>query len=147
MAENYVVAVLGGGSFGTVIANIIAVNGSRVRLWLRNSELADSINQQRQNLEYLPGYQLDDKLIATTALAEAVEAVDIPVERNFERAKFPQRVERAGKHRLNFCMVVVGVCRRDKRCQRQIVTVDCGASLRVADLTNDTGLNTTRRIE
>jgi glycerol-3-phosphate dehydrogenase (NAD(P)+) len=77
VAENYLVAVLGGGSFGTVIANIIAVNGNHVRLWLRNLELADAINKQRQNLEYLPGYPLDDKLIATTALAEAVQGVDI----------------------------------------------------------------------
>jgi glycerol-3-phosphate dehydrogenase (NAD(P)+) len=77
MPDPCTVAVLGGGSFGTVIANIIAANGNRVRLWLRNAGLADSINNQRQNAEYLPGYLLDDKLEATLSLAAAVEAVDV----------------------------------------------------------------------
>jgi glycerol-3-phosphate dehydrogenase (NAD(P)+) len=77
MPDPCTVAVLGGGSFGTVIANIIAANGNRVRLWLRNAGLADSINNQRQNAEYLPGYLLDDKLEATLSLATAVEAVDV----------------------------------------------------------------------
>ncbi len=36
MSDSYSVAVLGGGSFGTVIGNIVAGNGCQVRLWLRN---------------------------------------------------------------------------------------------------------------
>tara|TARA_R110001592_G_scaffold38609_1_gene127270 strand:+ start:121241 stop:122260 length:1020 start_codon:yes stop_codon:yes gene_type:complete len=77
MPDSCTVAVLGGGSFGTVIANIIAGNGHRVRLWLRNASLADAINNQRQNSEYLPGYLLDDKLEATASLAAAVASVDV----------------------------------------------------------------------
>ena len=77
MPGSCTVAVLGGGSFGTVIANIIASNGHRVRLWLRNDERAALINSQRQNAEYLPGYILNDKLEATASLATAVEAVDV----------------------------------------------------------------------
>ena len=77
MPDAHAVAVLGGGSFGTVIANIIACNGSRVSLWLRNEECAASINQHRQNLEYLPGYQLHDNLRATTSLGAAVAGVNI----------------------------------------------------------------------
>lgn len=77
MPDTCTVAVLGGGSFGTVIANIIAGNDSLVRLWLRNEERANSINSLRENSEYLPGYPLHDKLQATTSLAEAVKGVDI----------------------------------------------------------------------
>lgn len=77
MPDTCNVAVLGGGSFGTVIANIIAINGSRVRLWLRNRELAEAINEQRRNSEYLPDYHLDDRLEATGSLAYAVSGVDI----------------------------------------------------------------------
>jgi glycerol-3-phosphate dehydrogenase (NAD(P)+) len=77
MPDSCNVAVLGGGSFGTVIANIIAGNGNRVRLWLRNASLADAINSQRQNSEYLPGYLLHEKLEATSSLARAVEGVDV----------------------------------------------------------------------
>lgn len=77
MTEPHAVAVLGGGSFGTVIANIIAGNGHQVQLWLRNAERAASINNHRQNLEYLPGYELDDKLHATVSLSDAVAGADI----------------------------------------------------------------------
>ena len=77
MPDSCTVAVLGGGSFGTVIANIIASNDHRVRLWLRNEERAESINRQRQNAEYLPGYILREKLEATASLAHAVRGVDV----------------------------------------------------------------------
>lgn len=77
MPGTHTVAVLGGGSFGTVIANIIATNGNRVSLWLRNDERADEINRERENREYLPGYRLHRRLSATTSLREALTGVDI----------------------------------------------------------------------
>jgi glycerol-3-phosphate dehydrogenase (NAD(P)+) len=73
----YRVAVLGGGSFGTVIGNIIALNGHEVILWLRNGERADAINRDRMNTEYLPGYQLSDNLRATDSLVDAAAGADI----------------------------------------------------------------------
>jgi glycerol-3-phosphate dehydrogenase (NAD(P)+) len=77
MADSYTVSVLGGGSFGTVIGNIVAGNGNQVRLWLRNAPRAEMINTQHENSEYLPGYALDKKLTATVDLAAAVADVDI----------------------------------------------------------------------
>jgi glycerol-3-phosphate dehydrogenase (NAD(P)+) len=77
MTRLHTVAVLGGGSFGTVIANIIACNGNRVSLWLRNEERAAAINRHRRNLEYLPDYPLHDALSATATLEDAVAGVDI----------------------------------------------------------------------
>ena len=43
MPDRHRVAVLGGGSFGTVIANIIAANEHLVTLWMRNGERADIV--------------------------------------------------------------------------------------------------------
>ena len=77
MTASHTVAVLGGGSFGTVIANIIACNGNPVRLWLRNEARAEAINRVRENREYLPGYLLHPNLRATTALEEALSGIDI----------------------------------------------------------------------
>jgi glycerol-3-phosphate dehydrogenase (NAD(P)+) len=77
MPGAHTVAVLGGGSFGTVIANLIAANGSVVRLWLRNDLRAKSINRHRENREYLPGYRLHAGLSATVLLEEALVGVDI----------------------------------------------------------------------
>ena len=75
--ELHKVAVLGGGSFGTVIANIIAGNGHAVTLWMRNGERADIINETRENPIYLPGYALHKALQASTDLASAVAGADI----------------------------------------------------------------------
>jgi len=71
------VAVLGGGSFGTVIANIIAVNEHEVSLWMRSGERADIVNENRENPTYLPGYMLDPRLEATTDLERAISGADI----------------------------------------------------------------------
>ncbi|MEE2023018.1 NAD(P)H-dependent glycerol-3-phosphate dehydrogenase [Alkalimonas mucilaginosa] len=77
------IAVLGGGSFGTVIANIMAENGYPVRQWLRDESTAIAMNQQHENKRYLPGYQLSEQLTASTDMhwviagAEAV-FVSIP---------------------------------------------------------------------
>ena len=43
------VAVLGGGSFGTVLANIAASNGYDVSLWVRDSDQALRINSEGAN--------------------------------------------------------------------------------------------------
>jgi glycerol-3-phosphate dehydrogenase (NAD(P)+) len=77
MPDEHTVAVLGGGSFGTVIGNIVARNRHTVKLWLRNAQRADSINQHQENREYLPGYRLNRRLSATTDLAVAVAGVDV----------------------------------------------------------------------
>ena len=49
------IAVIGGGSFGTVIANIIALNGHDVQFWMRSSELVNEVNENQENNQYLPG--------------------------------------------------------------------------------------------
>jgi glycerol-3-phosphate dehydrogenase (NAD(P)+) len=43
------VAVIGGGSFGTVMANIAANNGFPVSFWMRSDALAAAINEQHVN--------------------------------------------------------------------------------------------------
>ena len=43
MTEQQPIAVLGGGSFGTAIANLLAENGQAVRQWMRDPEQAEAI--------------------------------------------------------------------------------------------------------
>lgn len=77
MLKHHQIAVLGGGSFGTAIANIMADNGHDVRLWLRNQQRADEINTEHVNREYLPDFPLNPSLKADTDLAAAVTGCDI----------------------------------------------------------------------
>jgi glycerol-3-phosphate dehydrogenase (NAD(P)+) len=66
------ISVLGGGSFGTVIANIVAQNGYQVNFWMRNKALVDQVNATRENAQYLPGYKLHEGVTATDDIEQAV---------------------------------------------------------------------------
>ena len=66
--KNNRVAVLGGGSFGTALANMIAVNGYKTTLWLRSEEVLRQITKDGKNSAYLPGYKLHPSLLISTDL-------------------------------------------------------------------------------
>ncbi len=66
------ITVLGGGSFGTVLANLAAEKGYNAKLWLRDNKLANTINTNKENPRYMPGYKLHNNIQATTNLQEAV---------------------------------------------------------------------------
>ncbi|MCB1664326.1 MAG: NAD(P)H-dependent glycerol-3-phosphate dehydrogenase [Pseudomonadales bacterium] len=71
MPHNHV-TVLGGGSFGTVIANIVAENGYCVKFWMRNQTLVDEVNNTHENSQYLPGYALHENVRAYSDMQQAV---------------------------------------------------------------------------
>ena len=67
------VAVLGGGSFGTVLANIAASNDCEVRLWVRDADQALRINSEGANTIYHPELKLSDNITADDDLASVVK--------------------------------------------------------------------------
>ena len=70
------VTVLGGGSFGTAVANIAALNQHRVTLWMRSEKQAADIERNQENSRYLPGYKLQASLQPSLDLAAAVGCAD-----------------------------------------------------------------------
>ena len=66
------VAVLGGGSFGTVLANLAASNGYNVSLWVRDSEQALRINSEGANTTYHPELKLSKNITASDNLKEVL---------------------------------------------------------------------------
>ncbi len=73
------IAVLGAGSWGTVLATVLVENGHDVRLWARREAQTDEINQHHSNEKYLPGIKLPETLSATSSLTEALEGCDTVV--------------------------------------------------------------------
>lgn len=71
------ITVLGGGSFGTAMANIAVRNGCDTKIWIRDAEAADEINRLHVNQRYLADYPLDPALYAETDLERAVSDRDI----------------------------------------------------------------------
>ena len=53
------VTVLGGGSFGTAMANTAVRNGCDTMIWIRDETIATEINATHINQRYLPGFQLE----------------------------------------------------------------------------------------
>lgn len=75
---NLNVAILGGGSWGSTVANLVARNAPAT-LWARNAAVVDEINTHHTNEVYLPGAKLSEKLKATNDIAEAVRDADVIV--------------------------------------------------------------------
>jgi glycerol-3-phosphate dehydrogenase (NAD(P)+) len=65
------IGVIGGGSFGSALADILGNNGHPVSLWFRTPEAAASFNATRQNTKYLPGLTLSANITGTASLEEA----------------------------------------------------------------------------
>jgi glycerol-3-phosphate dehydrogenase (NAD(P)+) len=65
MAPESIIAVLGGGSFGTAVSASMARSGHQVLLYCRTAEQAASINELRENRRFFPGWKLDDLIVAT----------------------------------------------------------------------------------
>jgi glycerol-3-phosphate dehydrogenase (NAD(P)+) len=72
-AELQSIGVVGGGAWGTALAEAARMAGRRVLLWARSASVADEINRQHTNAAYLPGVTLDLGLAATADLARMSE--------------------------------------------------------------------------
>jgi len=66
------IAVVGGGSWGTALANLLGENGYGVDLWVFETEVKEQIAEQRENLTFLPGFRLSDNLTPSNDLAAVV---------------------------------------------------------------------------
>lgn len=71
------IAVLGAGSWGTALANVLAENGHDVRLWSHNEQQVREINEQHTNVKYLKDAKLTNKLVAYFDMQAAVKDAQI----------------------------------------------------------------------
>jgi glycerol-3-phosphate dehydrogenase (NAD(P)+) len=73
------VAVLGAGSWGTTLADLLARKGEDVRLWAFEPEVVEAINAEHQNPLFLPGRPLAPRLAAVADAREAVHDAEVIV--------------------------------------------------------------------
>ena len=71
------ISVLGGGSFGTVLANLAASNGYNVSLWVRDADQALRINSEGANTSYHPELQLSENIFASENLQDVISGSSI----------------------------------------------------------------------
>ena len=66
------VTVLGAGSWGTTMAQVLADAGNDVLVWGRDADVVNEINFSHSNQKYLPGVLLPSQMRATNSIAEAM---------------------------------------------------------------------------
>ena len=65
--------VIGGGAWGTALAQVGASGGRDVLLWAREAEVVEAVNSRHENSVFLTGSQLDRAVRATGELADLAE--------------------------------------------------------------------------
>lgn len=95
--------VIGGGAWGTALAQLLAADGAPVRLWAREAEVVAAINAEHRNPLFLPGAALSTSLTATADLADlsGCDALLVVVPVPFLRAVLAELP--AGDAPLIFC--------------------------------------------
>lgn len=73
------IAVIGAGSWGTTLADLLVRNGHEVRIWARETEVVESITADHVNEIFLPGRPLAPDLVASGNLADVVPGADLIV--------------------------------------------------------------------
>ncbi len=71
------VAIIGAGSFGTVLADIAAHNECDVRIYARREDMVHAINTLHRNPQYHPDLELHASILASSSLPAVVSGVDL----------------------------------------------------------------------
>lgn len=71
------VTVIGAGSWGTAIANLLGQKGYITNLWVRTKSIQENINLLRENKKYLPGVKIHSNVKAYIDLEETVNGSKI----------------------------------------------------------------------
>ncbi len=67
------VGIVGGGAWGTALAQAMRRVGREVVLWAREADVVEAINARHVNEKFLPGVALDPGIRATEILADAAK--------------------------------------------------------------------------
>src|SRR2546427_318308 len=90
------IAVVGGGAWGTALADLLARKGEQVTLWAREPEVVESINQRHVNDMFLPGAPLAPTLGAARDIRAVVRDADVIVSAAPSHAVRPVMTQVAG---------------------------------------------------
>ena len=88
------IGVIGAGSWGTALATVVAGKGNNVKIWDINEAHLMSMEEARENVDYLPGVPLDDNIKIVYTTEEALKDADVVLfsaPANISELPFPRR--------------------------------------------------------
>ena len=71
------IGVIGAGSWGTALAAVVAGKGNKVRIWDIDESHLKSMEENRENIDYLPGVPLDDNITISYTTEETLRDADV----------------------------------------------------------------------
>jgi glycerol-3-phosphate dehydrogenase (NAD(P)+) len=71
------IGVVGAGSWGTALANLLALKGFKIDLWVFEKEVKDQIESYRENKVFLPGVSLSDQIYPSNDIETVVKKKDL----------------------------------------------------------------------
>ena len=71
------IGILGGGSWGTALAMLLAQKEYEVHIWVRNESQAEEIRVDRTNAKYLPGISIPKNIKVSTIVKDVVKDSEI----------------------------------------------------------------------
>jgi glycerol-3-phosphate dehydrogenase (NAD(P)+) len=72
-----VVAIIGGGAWGTALSVHLGRAGRTVRLWIHEHDLVTRMLERRDNPAYLPGVRIPDAVQPTSDLGAALDGAEV----------------------------------------------------------------------
>src|SRR2546422_10740837 len=90
------IAVVGGGAWGTALADLLARKGEQVALWAREPEVVESVNERHVNDMFLPGAALAPTIGAARDIRAVVRDADVIVSAAPSHAVRPVMTQVAG---------------------------------------------------
>ena len=73
------IGVVGAGSWGTTISQLLAAKGYQVDLWVYEEDLCQTIHNTRENIYYLPGFRLHDNIVPHHSIQQVVQGHELIV--------------------------------------------------------------------
>jgi len=98
-------AVIGAGSWGTALANLLAKKGTETTLWSFEPEVAEGIEREHRNPRYLEGVDLVPSLRCTSDMAAALDGAELVVSVSPSHVVRPVMAQVA-EHMLHGALVV-----------------------------------------
>ena len=103
MSDPTPIGVLGGGAWGTALAQMLAADGREVRLWAREPEVVAAINEHHENTLFLPGHPLSGSLRASGEIGWVAGAATLLVVAPAQHVRAVLATLPAARHDLVLC--------------------------------------------